>query len=223
MKKDSTDITIVLDKSGSMDHIRKDTIGGVNRFIEDQRKVPGAAAITISLFDHNYERPIVARNIHEAPLLDEKTYRPDGNTCLFGAVGTAIRETGERLEKLPESERPEHVIFLIVTDGEENSSHQHEWSQKHTADSIKKAIELQSGTYNWKFVYIGANQDAITNAARMGIHAGQALNYTANKQGTSQLYGSLSANVGAVRSRQASNLDWSAKQRKEQDAAKLTS
>lgn len=202
-----------------MDSIRTDTIGGVNRFIEEQKKAPGEAVLSLCLFDHEYHRTINAKRIGDVPVIDEKLYVPRGNTCLFGAIGTAIEETGARLSALPEHERPEFVIVLIVTDGQENSSLAHEWSRRHTQEAIKKAIEHQTDAYKWKFVYIGANQDAITNAANIGIAPGAALNYTSNKIGTQSLYASTASNVSALRSRVRSDLNWSDDQRRQQDAA----
>jgi len=218
MRNDYTDITIVLDRSGSMQTVRTDTIGGVNRFIEEQRKVPGEATLCLNQFDHDYTKG-TPRAIKDAALLDESNYAPRGNTCLYGAIGCAIQETGERLKALPEDQRPAHVIFVIVTDGEENSSHLHEWSRQHTAASIKAAVEQQAGVYKWQFVYIGANQDAILNAAKLGVNVSNALNYTANKAGTSGLYKSFSANVRSMRVGAKRDMSWEADQRKEQSDA----
>lgn len=220
MKKGLTDITIVLDRSFSMNPIRESTIHGVNKFIEEQQVIAGDAILSICLFDHEYDRLIHAQHIRTVQPLNEHSYQPRGDTSLFGAIGTAIAETGRRLSAIPEPERPEHVLILIVTDGEENHSRLAEWSQAHSQTSVKKAIEHQSGVYKWIFQYIGANQDAITNAGRLGIRATQAINYASNKIGTDKLYASMSSNVSALRSGASCSVDWSAEQRKEQDAAK---
>jgi uncharacterized protein YegL len=219
MKKNYTDIIIVLDRSGSMQSVRTDTIGGVNKFIEEQQKTPGEATFSLFLFDHEYNRTSNAIPIKDARLLTEESYQPRGNTCLYGAIGCAINETGERLKNTPEDQRPEKVIFVIVTDGEENSSHKHEWSKTHTAASIKSQIELQSGTYKWEFVYIGANQDAIQNAGRIGINADRSLNYTQNHAGTKDLYGSLSSNVRSMRLGSKADMSWETKDRQLQAQA----
>jgi len=219
MKANSTNITIVLDKSGSMEPIRQDTIGGFNRFLEEQQKVPGEATLTTVFFDHEY-RPKSSTPIKSFRTLTAEDYAPQGNTCLYGAVGCAMRETGERLKALGEEQRPEKVIFVIITDGEENSSHKHEWSRSHNADTVKADIERQQNTYKWQFVFIGANQDAILNASRMGIHTANAMNYTDNAEGTHKLYASMSANVRSFRTGTARNMSWSASQRKEQERAK---
>jgi hypothetical protein len=220
MKQNYTDIIIVLDRSGSMNVIRKDTIGGVNKFIEEQKKVPGEATFSLHQFDHEYETVSKAVRIQEAKELTELTYVPRGNTCLYGAIGCAIQETGDRLKAMSEDQRPEKVIFVIVTDGEENSSHKHEWSSTHTAASIKASIERQSETYKWQFVYIGANQNAIMNAGQLGIKADNALNYSSNSEGTSKLYADLGSNVRMMRCGAKLDMSWETKQRKNQDQAK---
>jgi len=220
MKDNYTDIILVLDRSGSMDAVRADTIGGVNRFIEEQQKVPGEARWSLFQFDTEYDRLADAVEMQEAKPLDEKTFVPRGNTCLYGAIGRAIGDTGERLKGMREEERPGRVVFVIVTDGQENSSHLHEWSRRHTAESIKADIERQSGVYKWHFVYIGANQDAIMEAGNIGIGAGNALNYSANKVGTERLYGAMSANLTELRCGLMPDMAWSDEQKAEQDKAK---
>lgn len=216
MKQNYSDIIIVLDRSGSMNAIRNDTIDGVNKFIEEQQKIPGEASFSLFQFDHDYEPVINATPIANAKPLTPETYVPRGNTCLYGAIGCAIRDAGERLKRMAEDQRPEKVIFVIVTDGEENSSHKHEWSRMHTAASVKQDIERQSGAYKWQFVYIGANQDAITNAAAIGISAASAIDYSANAVGTEKLYRSLSDNVGMLRCGASAAMAWSDDQRKAQ-------
>jgi len=220
MKKGLTDITIILYRSFSMQPIRESTIGGVNQFIESQKLAPGEAVLSLCLFDDQYDRPINAQRIHEVPPLNDTTYVPRGDTCLYGAIGTAVHETGQRLSAQPESERPEHVIILIVTDGEENSSNLKEWSKQHTKATIRQAIEQQTSVYKWKFQYIGANQDAITNAANIGIQAKSAVNYTSNNHGTRKLYGDLSSNIVNLRACVSSDIDFTADQLQAQMDAK---
>src|SRR6185437_887189 len=112
-----TDITIVLDRSGSMEVIADDTVGGFNQFLKEQKKVPGKALLTLVQFDHEYQFVHQAVPIGSVPLLTRKTYVPRGSTALLDAIGRAINETGQRLAALPEPERPGNVIVMILTDG----------------------------------------------------------------------------------------------------------
>lgn len=220
MKKDYTDIIVVLDRSGSMQSVKTDTIGGVNQFISDQQKVPGEARWTLNQFDDQFEPVSAAVPIKDAKNLSDSTYVPRGNTALYGAIGRTIDEAGKRFAAMADHDRPEKVVVLIVTDGQENDSHNNEWSRAFTQAKIKEMIERQSSAYKWQFVYIGANQDAIFNAAAMGIAAGNALNYTSNAKGTRALYASASSNLRSFRTSASVDMAWSAKQRAEQDDAK---
>lgn len=219
MKQNYTDIIIVLDRSGSMQVVRTDTIGGVNKFIEEQQKVSGECRLSLLQFDDQYESVLSAVPIKDAKPLTEETYVPRGWTALHGAIGRTIEDTGRRFSAMAEHDRPEKVVFVIVTDGEENSTPKYEWSRRWDAAKIKQMIETQSGTFKWQFVYIGANQDAIANAAHVGIAAANAINYTQNKAGTEKLYAALSRNVTAMRCCATSNLSWQEKDREEQHEA----
>lgn len=160
MRPDLTDITLVVDRSGSMDMVRSDAEGGVNSFIAQQAEEPGEALITLVQFDSEYE--FVCKGV---PAAEVPMYRlePRGMTALLDAVGRAIQETGERLAKMNEADRPGLVIFVIVTDGIENSSHEF------TNAQIKEMIEHQQERYDWQFTFLGANQDAFGEAAEMGM------------------------------------------------------
>ena len=161
MRTDLTDITLVVDRSGSMEAIKEDAQGGVNAFIDRQAREPGEALFTLVQFDTEYEF------VHQGvPISEVSRYElvPRGGTALLDAVGRAINETGRRLATMPEDNRPGLVIFVIVTDGHENSSH--EFSKAR----IKEMIGRQQDVYNWHFTFLGADQDAFDEAAQMGIH-----------------------------------------------------
>lgn len=119
MKENYSDITVVLDRSGSMECLTNEVIGAFNTFVDDQKQVEGEATFTLVQFDDHYEVNYDAINIQDAKHLDETTYVPRGMTALFDAVGKAIISTGKRLSAMAESDRPEKIIFLIQTDGEE--------------------------------------------------------------------------------------------------------
>lgn len=188
MRKDFTDITLVVDRSGSMEAIRQDAMGGVNRFILDQGEKPGEAVLTLVQFDTEYEFVHRAKPIKGVP---QYVLTPRGGTALLDAVGRAINETGERLAALPEANRPGLVVFVVMTDGEENSSKEFSKTQ------IKEKISHQQDKYGWQFVFLGANQDAFAEAGSMGMQAQAAANFTPGK--VLHAMAAASASVGRMR------------------------
>lgn len=195
MKKDYTKIVFVVDRSGSMGSIANDVIGGYNKFISDQKALKhGTCDVSFYQFDTLYEAVYENTPIDFVKDLDSKTFVPRGGTALLDAVGTTIKNVGSHLAKLQESERPEKVLVVIITDGEENSSHSYTW------DQVKKAVEHQTSVYNWQFTYIGANQDAWSVGANLGIAGGASITYAANSLGTKCAFDSLSSNTANYRS-----------------------
>ena len=186
---DYTHIDVVLDRSGSMQSIKKDTEGGFKTFLADQRSQPGKATIALAQFDSRYEVVYGPTNIKDAPRL---VLVPRGSTALLDAMGRRITETGEWLKSLAEDERPGRVIMVIITDGEENSSK--EWQ----LPAINELITKQQDKYGWVFMFLAANQDAIAAGHSFGIARGSSLTYdTANVQNT---YAAASANITRTRS-----------------------
>lgn len=188
MRADLTDITLVVDRSGSMNVIREDAEGGVNAFLADQARQPGEALLTLVQFDTEYE--FIHRGV---PIQDVPPYalHPRGSTALLDAVGRAINETGQRLAGMPEADRPGLVVFVVMTDGHENSS------REFTKDRIKQMIEHQQQAYNWQFTFLGASQDAFDEAAAIGIQAAAAAHYDPQK--VAQAYGSASDKLARMR------------------------
>jgi hypothetical protein len=185
-----TAITVILDRSGSMQPIDKDTCGGLNAFIEQQRKAEGRATMTLVRFNGTYELDYLDKPIGEVkPLV---SLYPIGGTALHDAIGKTIDELGGRLSRLPEHERPGKVVVVIVTDGEENAS------KCFTSEQIKTKIEHQRHVYNWQFVFLGANQDAIANAKSIGISAALSANYSMGN--TRKAFEHTSSNIGSFRS-----------------------
>lgn len=189
MKSNYTDITVVLDRSGSMEKVREDTIGGFNGFLNEQKNTPGQATITLVQFDDQYQIDYEAIAVQHARPLNTSTFVPRGWTALLDAIGRAINATGARLAKIPEAQRPEKVVFVILTDGEENSS------KEFSLGRINKMIQHQKDIYSWEFVFLGANLDAITVAKNLGINTSHALHYAHNAAGTQAAFSSLSKNV----------------------------
>jgi hypothetical protein len=213
MKQGYTDISIVLDRSGSMDSVKSDTIGGFNSFLKAQKEVPGEATITLAQFDDIYEVVYEGKKLQDAPLLNDQTFVPRGTTALLDAIGRTINATGKRLASMPEAERPEKVIFVILTDGYENAS------REFKVEEINDMIRHQRDVYAWEFAFIGANQDAITSASQMGIQAANALTYAANTVGTQQAFSSLTQNIAAYRTNQKLDMSFSQEDREKQKNA----
>lgn len=193
--RNATEIVVVADKSGSMANVRADAIGGFNTLVVDQQKEKvDEAYLTLILFDTTY---VVGdrQRIWDVKPLTTETYRPSGGTALLDALGRAITETGARLAALSEDERPDQVIVAIITDGEENAS------QEHTKKQIKELIEHQQEKYDWKFVYLGANQDAFSEARGLGIdiRKGFVACYQSTSIGTRSAYGFTSNSISDMR------------------------
>lgn len=213
MKKEYSDITIVLDRSGSMDCVKGDTIEGFNKFLRDQKLVPGKATITLVQFDDKYEMVYSGKDIQKTEGLTDKTYQPRGMTALLDAIGKTINTVGERLKNMSEDERPEHVIFVIQTDGAENSSHEFKLSE------INKMISNQRDAFSWEFVFLGANQDAIKTASSMGVNINNAMTYAANSAGTDAVYTSMSEKMKCMRSGTVTSMAFDNDDRKKQEEA----
>jgi len=193
MKQNYSDITVVLDRSGSMGGLTDEVIGAFNTFVDEQKKVQGEATFSLIQFDDHYEVNYKAIDIKDVTHLNEKTYVPRGMTALYDAVGKTIISTGKRLSHMEESERPEKIIFLIQTDGEENASKQH------TLKDVKSMIKEQQEKYSWEFVFLGSNIDAVGVATDIGIRQDRAMKYANNPQGTRDAFCSLSSNLASYR------------------------
>jgi Mg-chelatase subunit ChlD len=188
MQQDLTDIVVVLDRSGSMQSCRDDAEGGLNAFVEDQKKRPGRAVFSLVQFDTEYEF------VHRGEPISRVrpfTLVPRGSTALLDAVGRAIIETSDRLTRMPEAERPELVAFVIVTDGHENSS------KEFNKEQIRQMIQHQTDAYKWQFTFLGANQDAFAEAGGIGIVAHMAADFDSGR--TRQAFGAASANMARMR------------------------
>lgn len=164
MKKDTIELIVIIDESGSMGNVKSDTIGGFNSFLETHQKLGGDAKLTLVKFDTKYSIVNNGTPVQDVLKLDNDTYSPGGMTALLDAVGKTIDEVGKRLSGTPEEERPEKVMVMIITDGEENSSR--EYSHGH----VKNKIKEQQEKYKWEFVFLGADQDAWSNAGAIGVH-----------------------------------------------------
>ena len=189
MRDDFTDITVVLDRSGSMAAVADDTIGGFNQFLLDQKRAPGDGVLTLVQFDNEYEFVHTAKPLGEVPPLSPATFIPRGSTALLDAINRAIGETHERIAKMDEAQRPGTVIVVILTDGHENSSQ--EW----THEAVGKAIARQERDYAWDFVFLGANMDAVAVGQQMGFAADKSMTYAADSDAVGSAWAATSGYV----------------------------
>jgi hypothetical protein len=195
MKNGYTHVVLLLDRTGSMDTVKKETIQGFNMFLKDQKKIPGQMTVTLVQFDSQAPYEVLADfvDVSKVSELNEDSYQPRAMTPLLDAIGTGIDTVGAQLSKMHEHERPEKVVFAIMTDGLENASHH--FTRQRVFDMIKHQSEL----YNWKFVFLGANQDAIAEAQSIGIMANSAMTYAHNAQGTKHAFMAFSEGTAAFR------------------------
>jgi uncharacterized protein YegL len=209
MKKGLTELVFILDKSGSMGGLEKDTIGGFNAMLEKQKAVDGECRITTALFDNRYELLHDRIDIRAVTPITEKEYFVGGSTALLDAIGRTIHKIGNAQRRTAEEFRAEKVLFVIITDGEENSS------REFSADRIKAQIERQKSRYGWEFIFLGANIDAVETAGRFGINADRAQNYHADSEGVELNFCVMSEAVASFRECAAMPEDWNQKIQKD--------
>lgn len=202
MKKGLTELVFILDKSGSMGGLESDTIGGCNSMLEKQKVVEGECHITTVLFDNNYELLHDRIDIRAVSKITEKEYCVGGSTALIDAIGRTIDKIGSAQKYTTEDYRAEKVLFIIITDGEENSS------RKYTAEKVRQMIEHQKTKYGWEFIFLGANIDAVETAAHFGISQDRAQNYHADKDGVELNFRVMSEAVASFRNSQSMPNDW---------------
>ena len=203
MKKGLTEIVFILDKSGSMSGLEADTIGGYNSFLEKQKKVEGEAFVSTVLFSDRNEVVHDRVPIEKIEPMNEQQYSVGGCTALLDAIGGAVHHIGNVHKYARDEDKPEHTIFVITTDGQEN------FSREYSYEKIKKMITRQQEKYGWEFIFLGANMDAIGEAGKLGIRADRAVRYECDGVGTLLNYSVLSETVGKMRCSVAVAEDWS--------------
>lgn len=199
--KDATWVVVILDRSGSMATVRTDAIGGYNTFLAEQKDAPGEATWTLVLFSTAATTIDAQIPVSEARMLTDKTYVPAGNTALLDAVGETIQSVGKKLADMNEADRPNKVLFAILTDGEENSS------REFTYEMVSGMIEHQRTVYGWEFIFLAADQDAIAGAQRLSIPAAHAFNYANTSQGNARAFSAVSSATALYRSSGEISLD----------------
>lgn len=199
-----TEIVFILDRSGSMSGLEKDTIGGFNAMIEKQKKQDGKAYVSTVLFDHESVVLHDRLSLEQIKPMTEDDYTVRGCTALLDAIGGAVKHIGNIHKYARPEDVPEHTMFVITTDGLENAS------RKYNSRDIKRLIESKKEE-GWEFLFIGANIDAIETANDYGISADRAVNYNADSQGTGVVFEAVSETVAKFRGGQKVAPCWSKK------------
>ena len=202
MKNNLTELVFILDRSGSMSGLEKDTIGGFNSMLEKQKEEEGEAVVTTVLFDNKYELLHDRINIKGISPITEKEYYVRGTTALLDAVGKTISKIENAHKHTLESQKPSKVLFVITTDGMENSSTRYNYVK------IKKMIEDKKKEFGWEFIFLGANIDAVRAAESIGISKDRATNYNCDSEGTMLNYEIISETVSCLRANKNIKNNW---------------
>jgi len=205
MKNSKTEIVFILDRSGSMSGLESDTIGGFNAMLKKQQKLEGEAVVTTVLFDDKYELLHDRFNLQDVRELTYKEYYVKGSTALLDAVGISINKIVDVQRNTADAKKAGKVLFVIITDGLENSS------REYTAAQVKQMIEVEKEKYGWEFIFLGANIDAIATARSYGIDADRAVNYHADSKGTTVNYESVGEAISELRTSSKISKQWKKK------------
>ena len=202
MRKNLTEVVFILDRSGSMQGLEADTIGGFNSMIEKQKQADGEALISTILFNNSCEVLHDRVDVRSVVPLTEKDYSVRGCTALLDAIGGAIHHIGNVHKYARKEDVPEHTLFVITTDGMENAS------RRYSSEEIRKMIERQKKKYGWEFLFLGANIDAIETACEFGISQDRAVNFHNDGRGTRLNFEVLSETICRVRRSRPITRDW---------------
>lgn len=193
MKKGLTELVFILDRSGSMNGLESDTIGGFNSLIEKQKKEDGEAVVSTVIFDDVCEVLHDRVDLRKIEPMNDKQYYTRGCTALLDAIGGAIHHIGNVHKYCRDEDRPEKTIFVITTDGLENAS------ERYNLKQVNKMVRRQQDKYKWEFLFLGANMDAVAEAGRFGIKASRAVDYNCDSIGTATNYAVITNAISAAR------------------------
>lgn len=203
MKNNTTELVFILDKSGSMGNLVQDTIGGFNSLIKKQKGEDGGCLVTTVLFDSEINTLHDREPLEKIPEMTESDYVPYGCTALIDAIGVTVEHIRKIHKYARKEDVPENTMFVIITDGMENSSH------IFSSSKVKKMIEKQK-KLGWEFLFIGANIDAVETAKHFGIEEDRAVDYRADSRGTGVVYETVGKAVRRVRACAPLKASWSA-------------
>ena len=204
MRKNLTEVVFILDRSGSMSGLEKDTIGGFNSMIEKQKREAGQALISTVLFNNNSKVLYDRVEVQKIPSMTEDDYSVYGCSALLDAIGGAIHHIGNVHKYARTEDVPEHTVFIIMTDGMENASRLYDSAR------VKQMIEHEKSKYGWEFLFFGANIDAVETAKHFGISEDRAVNYHSDSVGTRLNYEVVSCAITSMRSGAPMSADWKA-------------
>ncbi|AUD13139.1 MULTISPECIES: vWA domain-containing protein [unclassified Planococcus (in: firmicutes)] len=201
MKNETTELVFILDKSGSMAGLEKDTIGGFNALIDKQRKLPGEVRVTTVLFNHEYELLHDRISLEGISPMTDSDYEVGGMTALLDAVGSTIQKISNAQKGTLKKHQADQVMFVITTDGLENSSCEYTYKKINEMIASKK-------TAGWEFIFLGANIDAAATAKKFGVDEDFAVDYHADAEGTELNYQVLSEAVSSFRTGKKIGREW---------------
>lgn len=202
MKNNATELVFILDRSGSMAGLEKDTIGGFNAMLKKQKEVEGECRITTVLFDNQINILHDRLDIQAIGSLTEKDYQVGGSTALLDAIGSTINKIGNVQKHSAYEHSASKVLFVIITDGEENSS------REFSSERVKKMTEHQMKKYNWEFIFLGANIDAVETSKMYGIRPDRTQNYHADAKGVNLNFDVMSKTVASFRMNDSIDEGW---------------
>lgn len=186
-----SEVVLIVDMSSSMEPLTKETIANISKFIQEQKEVKGEANFSLIYFDNDYYVKEWRKNLRQVP--NSYEYHVYGSTALRDALGKTIARMGQELRDMPEEQRPGHVIFCTITDGEENSS------QEFSNTQIKSMIDVQRNVFNWTFIFMGSTRRSLVDAQSWGIPENLTLNYVPDSRGIEVAYASFSATTRGLR------------------------
>ncbi|MDX2270938.1 MAG: vWA domain-containing protein [Cyanobacteriota bacterium] len=208
-----THISIILDRTGSMESIRDDTIGGFNAFLHEQQSLPEQATLTFVQFDSRdpYEVIHHFRPIRQIPDLTRATFVPRAQTPLFDAIGRGINDLEKNLNDLPESAKPDRIVMVIITDGQENAS------KEFSPQQVQKMI-TEKQKADWQFVFLSADLEAINQAIKSGFRDASSMTFDKTTEGSQKAWAAASRGIASYRHYSMDKVEFTEADRTEQES-----